>query len=230
MKTSMLLAALSALALAACSAGTAGTVYDMPVSHVYETIARTNVPESLRKSMRGTPGSDIRISRVTNQSVTWKLTEYGHELARFVARVEPEGENGTRVTVDFVGNEDGKFKKTGMKLNDSALLTRMVRATMEEQIACKLEGRGYDETQVAAKMAAYAITHIDALEKEVKDFDNAAELAAEDMRNNENERISGTPSDVRISSNRPMTSNTPMVSARPTVSTRPMVDNRRYQN
>ncbi len=228
MKPFLLFSALSALALGACSAAPAGTVYDMPVSHVYETIARTNVPESLRKSMRGTPGADIRISRVTNQSVTWQITEYGHELARFVARVEPEGENGTRVTVDFVGNEDGKFKKTGMQLNNSSLLTRMVRATMEEQIAAKLQGRGYDDRQVAAKMAAYAITHIDALEKEVNEFESAAEMAADEARDDRRERISGAPSEAQISSSRPMTNNRPMVSTRPSVSTQPMVDNRRY--
>jgi hypothetical protein len=223
--TSLIFTSLCALALSACSSGTAGTVYDMPVSHVYETIARTNVPDSLRKSMRGTPGTDIVVSRVTNQSVTWKLTEYGHELARFVARVEPEGSDGTRVTVDFVGKEDGKFKQAGMRLNDSSLLTRMVRATMEEQIAAKLEGRGYDDRQVAAKMAAYAIANIDSLEKEVEEFSEAGSAAEDEFRR---ERISGEPAEARISNNRPMVSTKPMVSTRPAVSNQPMVDNQRY--
>jgi hypothetical protein len=221
MKWPTLLLCAASLALSACSGGQPGNVYDMPVDQVYAVIARTNIPDDLKKTVNRAKGSEVRVSRVTNQSVTWKLTEYGHEIARFVATVTPEGEDGakTRVTVDAIGAEDGKFAKQGREFNNRGLLVHTARMAMEEQIASKMEGRGYDERKVAAAVAAYAITH-------AKDIE--ADLASpniEDYDRSSYARTSGAPAEAYIpSATTRATSAAPSVSTAPAVSTKPSVN------
>jgi hypothetical protein len=222
MKWPTLILCAASLALSACSGGQPGDVYDMPVDQVYAVIARTNIPDDLKKRVNSARGSEVRVSRVTNQSVTWKLTEYGHEIARFVATVTPEGDDGTktRVTVDAIGAEEGKFAKVGQEFNNRGLLVQTARMAMEEQISSKMQGRGYDERKVAAAIAAYAITHADEIQADLASPSNY-----DDLEHPGYARTSGAPAQAYIpSATTRATSAAPSVSTAPAVSTKPSVN------
>ncbi len=223
MKWPTLMICAASLALSACSGGQPGDVYEMPVDQVYSVIARTNIPDGLKKEVNRARGSEVRVSRVTNQSVTWKLTEYGHEVARFVATLTPEGDDGTktRVTVDAIGAEAGKFAKQGQAFNNRGLIVATAQAAMEEQISSKLQGRGYDERKVAASIAAYAITHAKDIEADLATPSNIDELEHPGYA-----RTSGAPDDAYIAdgNTRGKTSTAPSVSTAPAVSTKPAVN------
>jgi hypothetical protein len=96
---------------------------------------------------------------VPMQSVTWKLTEHGHEMIHFTVSMFPEGDNKTRVKTDFEITEAGDSTEVAQAMNELPIVKAVASIAMSEQVHATLEHRPYDKQKIGMAIATYAAMH-----------------------------------------------------------------------
>ena len=163
-------AALCAGTLAATGAFDDGEVYARPVDQVYAAIAYMPMPPEFKEEFNRIPGSDIRVDRVPNQSVTWRFTHHGHELGAFTAALGAEDPTRTRVSVSF---EPGQaLPGQALQFALQPFVQEVAEIAMAEQVDAVLEQRKFDARKVQAAVLAYAATHPDVAKRFFSDVES----------------------------------------------------------
>jgi hypothetical protein len=159
-----------------------GTVYQMPITDVYQKLAEMELPGDMGASSYSS-GSGIEMDREENKSVTWKIRQQGDIIARYTAELSPMGAKATTVRVKFEIDPEGRVAKQNNRIAQSKFVADMANITMSEQVDATLMNREYNQKAVGAKILAYIMLHKDALSGFMADIsaemDNARSMSGD---------------------------------------------------
>ena len=180
-----LLLSLAPLALlAACAQVSAseperdpGTVYTMPRAQVQAVLMQTDLPPLVF----GDHPPRMQAQVLDDSHIAFILRKDGAELMRYIVTLGPAENDGTRVVVDLVGVESGRFGNVQERLTSNPTVKRLYLLAMREEIAADLERRPFDVGKLYPAMAAATAANIPTI---MEQFDRAAE--ADHRRSREN--------------------------------------------
>ncbi len=132
------------LCLTGC-VGDGSRVVEQPVAQVYERIARD--ADYAEGAALPTPSShvSVRVSWAELSSITWHYDYNGTEFGRYVATMAPEGETGTRVTLDAQPTE---AQVAGFTPGDLDAMRRSAQVVVSERLAASIEGRPFNTAAI----------------------------------------------------------------------------------
>jgi hypothetical protein len=159
---------------------TAGTVYDVPIEQAYGELASMPVPDALVPAAAGIDATEVDARRADG-AIDWRFRVRGEEVARFTARLSPEGPGRTRVRIDYVAGEPATPE---LRHLTGATLTRdFARIAMREQVEAQLERRPVDRERIANALARHAADH----PEQVKEYGQAIGHMTSDLYRQANE-------------------------------------------
>jgi hypothetical protein len=191
-----LLAGASALLLAGCG----GEEYPVPAAQAFDTLASVGTPSALSPLPVGIEMVDVEFDAVPDHNaVKWKFTHEGDDLGTIVARVDPNGDAASKVTVYYADGTAPGEKWRNEKVR--GLLERQVQRLVVEAVDAKFEKRPFDQQVRLSVTKETALASVGAM---MKDMD--ASLEEEIARRDEIERESKSRAAIRsASSTKPMT-------------------------
>ena len=131
------------MAVASCGKGQ-GEVYQRPPSEVRDLLRTVEVPLYMF-------GSSAETGAVVDASdpatIVWKITADESPLMKFTATLRPEGDTGTRVSVDVEGARTGKYGDVQARLEKMREIRTLYLVSMTEAVDSTLDGRAYDITR-----------------------------------------------------------------------------------
>lgn len=140
-----ILAVALCLFLAGCGEG---KIYPKPMPAMHETLAAVDdLPPVF-----GSGAPELAMETSDPSGVTWIAVVRGSEFMRFVAKLQPEGEESTRMVLDLIGVTSGAHGNVQKRLEEQPEIKRLYLVAMTEQIESKLEGRPFDITRTYGAM------------------------------------------------------------------------------
>ncbi len=130
-----------------------GEYYAVPLAVAYARVAQEAETAMASLPTTQTEEFSIKIDKISNQEIRWKLGILNEPFAEFAASFAPDGA-GTRIDFNYVINEHGKFKNTAKVLNDSGLVEQAMEISAKNYFAKVAEGKDIDQEAVFAEMKA----------------------------------------------------------------------------
>ncbi len=153
----LLAGAIAALCLGACARS--DTTYRMSPQEVHSVLAGIDeLPPVF-----GSEEPDLRLDATDPAQVDWILIKEGAEVMRFVASLEPEQHNSTRLKVEVVGSSSGRFGKVDQWLKEHPKTKELYRTAMREQIESRLEDRPFDMSKTFPALGGAIAENIDTI-------------------------------------------------------------------
>lgn len=147
-------AAFAILCLSAC--GKDGVVYPRPIEQVHTVLAETDeLPPVF-----GENEPDHRVESNDPNSVAWVLSKDGSEVMRFVATLEAEAPDKTRVAVTVTAPTQGPYGNMDQRLKDHKEIANLYLTAMREEVASRIEGRPFDMSKTYGALAAATAANI----------------------------------------------------------------------
>lgn len=171
----------AALLLAGCG----GEEYPVPADQAYATLAAVGTPTGLDPMPLGLEEVGVRFETLPSKNaVQWHFSHDGDDLARITAKVEPNGDKASNVSLEFVqGSAPDENWRNG---EVRRLIKNEVKKLVVEAVDSKMENRPFNMALRANVSAATAAASVDAIMKEVDSSLNAEiERRAERERENE---------------------------------------------
>lgn len=172
----------SALLLAGCG----GEEYPVPASEAFATLSSVGTPAGLYPLPVGVHEVAVNFESIpADNSVKWKFSHDGDDLATMVAHVEPNGEKSSKVTLSYAdGTAPDENWHNGQV---RALLRRQVQQLVVEAVDSKFDRRPFDADLRASVSAATATASVGAMMKDVSaGFDAELERRADREREDKN--------------------------------------------
>lgn len=176
----LILLGASALLLAGCG----GEEYPVPASEAFATLSSVGSPAGLYPLPVGVHEVAVNFESIpADNSVKWKFSHEGDDLATIIARVEPKGDKASNVTINYAEGTapDGNWHNGQVR----TLLQTQVQRLVIEAVDSKFERRPFNADLRADVSAATASASIGAMMKDV-----GTSLDAEIERRAERERES----------------------------------------
>src|SRR4051812_9574565 len=159
MKRAMMLALCAALA--AC--GPQGKVYPEPEAKLHDELSKVDeLPPVFGES-----DPDLRVESSDPGSVSWVVSLDGSEVMRFVARLEPKGDQATRMNLDLVGATSTRHGDVQARMDTHPEIRRLYLVAMGEQIDSMLEHRTFDITKTYGALAAATAANIGTISRQM---------------------------------------------------------------
>lgn len=130
----------AALLLSGCG----GEEYPVPAGEAFTTLSSVGTPPELYPLPGGLYEVGVRFESVpADNAVTWHFTHDGDDLAKIVAKVEPNGDQASTVSLEYVkGTAPDEKWRNGQTRK---LLQTAVQQLVAESIDSKLEKRPFDK-------------------------------------------------------------------------------------
>jgi hypothetical protein len=143
-----------------CFAGCAsGQLYPKTITEMHEALTATDeLPPVF-----GSNAPDLSMESSDPARVSWIVSKDGTELMRFVAKLEPDGAQSTRMTLDLVGSSE----KTRKGMDDHPEIKRLYIVAMQEQIDSRLEHRAFDASKTYGALAAATAANIGSISRQM---------------------------------------------------------------
>lgn len=139
----------ASVALAGCRPQ--GDVYDRTLDETRTALKATEVPLHYFGPSADT---DFSMTQPDPGTVVWKVTASGSELLTYTARIEPEGDHKTRVTLKLEGATNSrKFGDVEARLQKFPQLRDLFTASMHEATDSALEGRPFNTVNFYPQIA-----------------------------------------------------------------------------
>jgi hypothetical protein len=154
-----------------------GEVYNMPIEQVFAELESMELPVEMQDGFAAQPGTDIRVSRQDDKSITWEFTVEGHELATFRADMEKVDQDHTRVIVHFSVQDPGldeHEEHMADTLNAEPFFVEVGEIAFAEQIDATLEKRPFDTNKVGMEVMSYVAAHPEDIAHFQSTFQNLA--------------------------------------------------------
>lgn len=133
----------AAIAVAACGKDQ-GEVYQRPPSEVRDLLRTVEVPLYMFGSSADT---DAVVDSSDPSTIVWKITADERMVMKFVATLQPEAGDKTRVILDVEGAREGKFGNVQARLETMKEIRTFYLVSMTEEADSTLDGRAYDITR-----------------------------------------------------------------------------------
>ncbi len=203
----------SALLLAGCG----GEEYPVPASEAFATLSSIGTPPELSPLPVGVHELDVSFQSVpADNSVKWQFRHSGDDIATITARVEPNGDQSSRITVDYAEGTapDGKWHNCPVR----NLLRRHVHQLFVEAVDARLEQRPFN---TELRNSVTVTTAAASMRTMMKDIDSSMDAEIERRRPRERESARRVAQYQREMRNRP--------AANPSDAARPMTYLSRYR-
>jgi hypothetical protein len=151
------IAALAALVLAACSQTQR---VEKPVGEVHASLANMAPEADVMDMAASFPGTTYFLDAGGDQLV-WHFTHDGKDYGRFVASLEADGPDATKVTTYFENASDADLA------SDLGFLRKMAKQAAEVSVAAALAGHSADRAALGQQFQAMMITSPIAAQKAV---------------------------------------------------------------
>ena len=139
------------LAILSASCGEPGAVYQRPPAEIRELLRTAEVP----LYMFGNSVETEAIVDGTNPiAIAWKINADDSPLMTFTAKITPEGDSATRVTVDVEGARTGKYGDVQARLDKAGEIRALYLVSMTEALDSTLDGRAFDITRTYPALIA----------------------------------------------------------------------------
>ena len=175
---------LAALLLSACG----GEVYPVPVTQAYLSLSGIGTPLGMSPLPGGLSPVTVRFESLPGENmVQWKFSHEGDDLARIVARVTPDGDNSSNVTVSYVNGDapDDKWRNGQAR----GLIEREIQRLVVEAVDAKLEQRPFNDELRKEVTRQVAMATISAM---MGDASNAMDKAIKEQKEREAARGSAS--------------------------------------
>ena len=132
--------------------GCGGEEYPVPAGQAFTALSGVGTPEGLYPLPGGLYDVGVRFESVpADNAVQWHFSHEGDDLARIVAKVEPNGDAASTVSINYVeGTAPDENWRNGQARQ---LIQTGVQQLVAEAIDSKLENRPFDK-QLRANVAA----------------------------------------------------------------------------
>ena len=171
----------AALLLAGCG----GEEYPVPASQAYSTLAGVGTPTGLYPMPVGLEDVAVWFESLPSQNaVQWHFSHEGDDLARIIAKVEPNGDNASNVSLQYVEGSapDDNWRNGKVR----RLIRNEVQKLVVEAVDSKMENRSFDMALRANVSAATAAASVGSMMKDVsKSMDEEVERRAQRERESE---------------------------------------------
>ncbi len=128
-----------------------GEVYQRPPGEVRELLRTVEVPLYMFGSSADTQST---VDASNPSAIVWKITDDDYSLLKFTATLLPEGDTGTRVTVDVEGARAGKYGDVQARMEKMREIRTFYLVSMTEAVDSTLDGRAFDITRTYPAMIA----------------------------------------------------------------------------
>ena len=145
---------LTAMLIAGCGKG--GQVYNRPPDQVRDLLRTVEVPLYMFGSSADT---ESILDSSDPAKLVWKIKANDYSVLKFVATVEAEGADKTRVIVDVEGAKEGKFGNVEERLKKIPGVRNFYLVSMREAVDSTLDGRRYDITATYPAMMSAAMAN-----------------------------------------------------------------------
>ena len=162
------------VAMTACTQR--GGVYHTPIAEARRTLVATGLPPLVFGSQE--PAWEVRDG---GSEVSWIVRRSGAEIFRYVAHLQQEGPEATRVQVEMKGAESGPAGNVAQKLSEHPQIRDMYLVAINERIASALEHRAFEMSRVYPAMNAAMLANMGSLRASV---DEAAARSEQVEREN----------------------------------------------
>jgi hypothetical protein len=185
-KMRLILLGAAALLLAGCG----GEEYPVPASQAFATLSSVGTPEGLYPLPVGVEEVSVNFeSDPSDNSVRWKFSHAGDDLATMTARVKPSGDNSSNVSLEYAEGtapdenwHNGKIRR---------LLKNQVQQLVIEAVDSKFDGRPFSSALRNSVSAATATATVGKMMDDV-DASLDAEIARRDADDREEETRAAT--------------------------------------
>ncbi len=187
----LILLGASALLLAGCG----GEEYPVPASEAFATLSSVGTPAGLYPLPVGVHEVAVNFESIpADNSVKWNFSHEGDDIATIIARVEPNGDNSSNVTVNYAeGTAPDENWHNGQVRR---LLRNQVQQLVVEAVDSKFEGRPFDSDLRASVSAATASASVGAMMKDI-DASLDAEIERREQRERQKEyRVASNPNNA----------------------------------
>lgn len=153
-----------------------GAVYKMPIAEARRTLLATGLPPLVF-------GSESPAWEVHDEGadVVWIVRRDGGELFRYVAHLNEEGAEATRVSVELKGVKSGPGGDTEKSLAANPKIRDMYVVAVNERVASALEHRPFEISRVYPAMTAATLANMGKLNASA---DAAAAASEQEGRDN----------------------------------------------
>jgi len=131
-------------AIAVTSCDQPGELYQRPPAEVRDLLRTVEVPLYMFGSSAET---DAIVDGSDPAAIAWKITADQRSLMTFTARITPEGDSATRVTIDVEGARTGKYGDVQALLEKAKETRTLYLVSMTEAVDSTLDGRAFDITR-----------------------------------------------------------------------------------
>jgi hypothetical protein len=181
----------AALLLAGCG----GEEYPVPAAEAYAKLAGVGTPEGLYPMPVGLEEVSVSFESLPSQNaVQWRFGHDGDDLAQIIAKVEPNGDKASIVSLQYVeGSAPDENWRNGKVRR---LLRNEVQRLVVEAVDSKMENRAFDAALRADVSAKTAAASMGAIINDVsKSMDE--EVARREQRDREDEaRVATNPNNA----------------------------------
>ena len=181
----------AALLLAGCG----GEEYPVPASQAYATLAGVGTSTGLDPMPVGLEEVSVSFESLPSQNAAqWRFSHDGDDLARIIAKVEPNGDNASIVSLQY--DEGSAPDENWRNGKVRRLLRNEVQRLVVEAVDSKMESREFDSALRADVSAKTAAASMGAVINDVsKSMDEEVERRAQRDREDD-ARVAANPNNA----------------------------------
>jgi len=163
---------IAAFALCLASCGSGGKVYPTTRAHMHEVLERANeLPPVFGENV-----PDLSMETSDPSHVSWIVSLKGSEVMRYVADLEPAGDEATRMTLHL----DGSTDEVKARMKEHPEIRNLYLVAMREEIDSTFEDRPFDITRTYGALTAATAANIGNISRQMDAAGEAARKRDED--------------------------------------------------
>ncbi len=153
-----------------------GETYDRPAMEVYRIVESSPLPSAFDKMVYRQRGGSVTRGGVPEKSMVWYFHANGVQVAKYAVDIIPSGDKKTRVSTRFeMSDAAEKALGKGFAIAGADQYAVIGRASMDEQIDARLDGRDFDYAKISEAMSGYMVANMGKIQGEaIKSMDEAA--------------------------------------------------------
>ncbi len=153
-----------------------GETYDRPAAEVYRIVESSPLPSAFDKMVYHQRGGSVTRGGEPEKSMVWYFHANGVQVAKYSVGITPVGDRQTRVSTSFeMSDAAEKALGKGFAIKGADQYAVIGRASMDEQIDARLDGRAFDYARISDAMSGYMVANMGQIQGEaIKSFDEAS--------------------------------------------------------
>jgi hypothetical protein len=153
-----------------------GETYDKPAAEVYRIVESSPLPSAFDKMVYNQRGGSVTRGGTPEKSMIWHFHANGVQVAKYTVDIASAGEKKARISTSFEMTDAAeKALGKGFAIKGADQYEVIGRASMDEQIDARLDGREFDYARISDAMSGSMVANMGKIQGEaIKSMDEAA--------------------------------------------------------